>query len=251
MEPLPAVSTRTTLHAAIRGAVVAVAIAVMNITTYGLTLASARLLGPGQFAQFSAVLGVLIVVNVVSLGMQTTAARRVARAAGDADTVSELSTMLLRATRRAAVVVTLGAAAFSPLVGAILELDSSVSSLALAAAAGLLTLMGGAAGVLQGESRWTALSWLYVSMGTARLVCGLAGIWVSRSAAGALIGVAIGASVPAALGWLAARRTPTTIPTHAPPVGADPEQTWTAWERQGYGARSRTAPMRCSPSSPS
>ena len=60
------------------GLLVAAAIAVMNVTTYGLTLAAARLLGPDQFGQFSSLLGVLIVVNVVSLALQATGARRVA-----------------------------------------------------------------------------------------------------------------------------------------------------------------------------
>ena len=64
------------------GAVVAVAIVVMNVATYGLTVAAARLMGPPGFGEFSAVMGILMVLNVLALGLQATGARRMA-VAGD------------------------------------------------------------------------------------------------------------------------------------------------------------------------
>ena len=49
----------------------------MNVTTYAFTILAARLLGPREYGALAAVMGVLLVVNVLSLGLQATGARRV------------------------------------------------------------------------------------------------------------------------------------------------------------------------------
>ena len=54
---------------------------VMNVTTYGFTILAARLLGPAEYGALAAVMGLLLVVNVLSLGLQATGARRVCAAA--------------------------------------------------------------------------------------------------------------------------------------------------------------------------
>ena len=46
-------------------------------TTYAFTILAARLLGPAEYGALAAVMGVLLVVNVLSLGLQATGARRV------------------------------------------------------------------------------------------------------------------------------------------------------------------------------
>ena len=56
--------------------------AVMNVTTYGFTILAARLLGPAEYGALAAVMGLLLVVNVLSLGLQATGARRVSAAPG-------------------------------------------------------------------------------------------------------------------------------------------------------------------------
>ncbi len=206
------------------------AIGVMNLTTYGLTLACARLLGPDEFGQFSSVLGALIVLNVVSLALQATGARRVSTGTGDQTAVAG---RLLAATVRGAAVVTALGAVVTPLVVRGLRLDSVVSALALAVAAGLLTVMGGQAGILQGEQRWGALALVYVTMGTARLVLGGGALLVDRSAAAALVGVAVGALAPVVVGAVALHRSGHW--STRPPVGATPERTWRDWERGGIG----------------
>ena len=72
---------RTTTTKALRdGAAIAVAMAVMNVATYGFTILAARLLGPAEYGALAAVMGLLLVVNVLSLGLQATAARRVSAA---------------------------------------------------------------------------------------------------------------------------------------------------------------------------
>ena len=54
--------------------------AVTNITTYGFVILAARVLGPAEYGALAAVMGVLLVVNVLSLGLQATGARRVSAA---------------------------------------------------------------------------------------------------------------------------------------------------------------------------
>ena len=62
------------------GAAIAVAIGVMNVATYAATLIAARLLGPREYGGFAAITGLLLVVGVLMLGLQTTGARRIAAA---------------------------------------------------------------------------------------------------------------------------------------------------------------------------
>lgn len=207
------------------GVVVAAAIGVMNLTTYGLTLAGARVLGPDQFGQFSSVLGALIVVNVLSLALQATGARRVSTTPGDRHGIEQT---IMRATAIGAVVVLVGSIAMAPLITRGLRLDSIVSALAMAVAAGFLTVMGGQAGILQGEQRWVPLATVYAVMGTARLVAGGLALMVEQSAAAALVGVAVGAAVPVAVGAIALRHPART--QGRPPVGAEPVTSWRGFE---------------------
>ncbi|WP_377642823.1 lipopolysaccharide biosynthesis protein [Oryzobacter terrae] len=210
------------------GAVVAGAIAVMNVTTYGLTLASARVLGPDQFGQFSSVLGALIVVNVVSLALQATGARRVSTTPGDRHRIERT---ILRATAVCALGVTAVTLLATPLVTSGLRLDSPTGAVAMAVAAGFLTLMGGQAGILQGEQRWLHLAAVYAAMGIARLAAGGLALLVDRSAAAALVGVAVGAAVPVVVAGLVLRHPART--RTRPPVGAEPAESWRTWERGG------------------
>ena len=193
------------------GAVVAVAIIVMNVATYGLTLAAARLMGPSGFGQFSAVMGILMVLNVLALGLQATGARRVA-AAGDRGRVEEEIRRAAYGGAAGLGVVTLLAA---PALKVVLDVDSWWTLAALAVAAGCLTLVGALAGLLQGEGRWWPLSAVFVAIGVARLGFGVAALALRPSTASAMIGVAAGTLVPLAIGWFALSRRPTPTPSRA------------------------------------
>ena len=59
-------------------AVIAVAIAVMNVATYGYTIIAAHTIGKDAYGAFSALMGALLVISVLSLGLQATGARRIA-----------------------------------------------------------------------------------------------------------------------------------------------------------------------------
>lgn len=207
---------------------IAGAIGLMNITTYGLTLAAARLLGPREFGQFSAVLGLLILVNVVSLGLQATAARRMAT--GEADP-SGTAARVLRATRTSALGVTLFCVALTPVMVPVLRLESAWTGILTAVTAGFLCAMGGQAGLLQGSQRWVPLALVYSSMGLFRLVFGVGALLVSASTLSAMIGVAAAAVVPALVGHIALRQ-PSTGERSAP-VGAERASSWVRYEKGG------------------
>jgi O-antigen/teichoic acid export membrane protein len=93
-------------------------------------------------------------------------------------------------------------------VDRLLRLDSLTMAVIVALSAVPLTLMGGQAGVLQGERRWAALGAVYVAAGLPRLMLGTALIWWRPEALWALLGVAVGFCAPVVVGWwaLAERR---------------------------------------------
>jgi hypothetical protein len=200
------------------GLTMAAAMAVTNVTTYGLTLLSARALGPAEFGQFSAVLGLLIIVNVLSLGLQATAARRVS---ADPRPGTQIGADITRVTAWSALGVFVLCALLSPAVGHLLGLSSWWSALMMAVAAGFLTLMGGLAGLLQGSQRWNALALVYVTLGVARLCLGATAFLVHSSTAGVMTGVAVAAAFPALVAWWCLRAPDDG--RRARPIGAQPE----------------------------
>lgn len=178
--------------------------AVMNVATYGYTMIAARLLGPRQYGAFWAMMSVLLVISVVSLGLQATAARRVSAHPENAE---QIERVMLRVSLRAA--LTLGAllVLVSPLVNRVMRLDDPL----LAALAGLaavpLTLMGAQAGVLQGERRWLPLGSLFLMAGIPRLLVGTALLLWHASPSVAFAGVLLGSIVPVLVGARVLRRT--------------------------------------------
>jgi O-antigen/teichoic acid export membrane protein len=183
--------------------VIALAMAVMNISTYGFTIIAARDLGPQQYGALAALMGVLLVVNVVSLGLQATAARRVA--AADPQDVLSVEPDVLAATYKSAVGVGVLCLLAVPLIDAVLRLDSWLAAALVAASAVPLTVMGGQAGILQGERRWLPLALVYLGVGVGRLVFGLGFLATTDTATGAMAGVALGAVVPVVIGSAAIR----------------------------------------------
>jgi O-antigen/teichoic acid export membrane protein len=89
----------------------------------------------------------------------------------------------------------------SPLVWQVLRLESIVPALVVAVAAVPLTMVGGQAGILQGERRWLALGVLYLAMGVPRLLFGTLLITAKPDETAAMVGVALGACTSVAVGW--------------------------------------------------
>ncbi len=187
---------------AANGSVLAVAIGVMNIATYGFTIVAARALGPQQYGAFAAVMNLLMVVSVASLALQATAARRIASTPGD---VREIEHGVRRVTLRAALWLGGLLVLAAPLVDVALRLESLLTAALVGLVAVPLTVMGGQAGILQGERRWRPLALLYVAAGVPRLVVGTALILWRPEELTATVGVLIGALAPVVVGWWALR----------------------------------------------
>ena len=184
------------------GLTIAVAIGVMNVATYVSTVLAARLLGPGAYGGFAAVLGLLLVVGVLMLGLQTTGARRVAASPGD---VGEIERALMWVTYRAAWVLAGVCLLLTPVFDSALHLQSTVTAALVALVVWPMTTVGGATGILQGERRWFPLAAVYLSMGLARLAGTLLLVWWPTEAVAAL-SMAIGFAAPALVGWWLLRR---------------------------------------------
>ncbi len=183
---------------------IAVAMGVMNLATYGYTIVAARMLGPGTYGGFAAVMGVLLVVGVLQLGLQATGARRIASAPGD---VSEIEATLVGVTHRAALVLATVCLLLTPVLNQVLRLDNMLTAALVALAAWPMTMMGGQAGILQGERRWYPLAVLYVAAGVPRLLVGTALLAWRPTETMAMLGVAIGFFAPVVVGWAALRRS--------------------------------------------
>ncbi|MBC7279524.1 MAG: polysaccharide biosynthesis protein [Nocardioides sp.] len=211
MTASPISARRRRLSALIRSSgFLAVCIMVTNIATYGFQIIAARILGPSQYGGVASMMSLLLVVGVVQLGMQATASRRVTGTPGQERAIEQT---VLRATYRAAIVVGVVMLVASPLVWRVLRLDSIYPALLVAVCAVPLTIMGGQAGVLQGERRWLSLAMVYLALGIPRLVVTTAAMWIRPTEGAAMAGVALAQFAPAIVGWWVLRR-------RTPPAGA-------------------------------
>jgi O-antigen/teichoic acid export membrane protein len=180
----------------------AVSISVANVATYGFTVLAARVLGPHEYGAVAALLAAILVVGVLQLGLQATAARRVS---AEPEHRAEIEHEIVRVGWRAALGLGLLLLVLSPLVERLLRLDNVVTAVWLAVAAVPLTLMGAQAGILQGERRWSALSLVYLAVGIPRVAVGGAFIAWRPDQTAAIAGVALGAVCPVVVGWWALR----------------------------------------------
>ncbi len=185
------------------GGSIAIAMAIMNVATYGFTMIAARLLGPQAYGAFAGLMATLLVITVLQLGLQATAARRIAAEPGH---VGQIERTILGVTYRAAVALGALLVVLAPLVNLVLRLDSLLTALLLAFVSVPFTVMGGQAGILQGERRWKALSVLYLLSGVPRLVIGTLLLLWHPSSSVALLGTGIGACAPVVAGWWFLRR---------------------------------------------
>jgi O-antigen/teichoic acid export membrane protein len=181
---------------------IAIAMAVMNVGTYAFQMVAARLLGPSEYGAVAGMMALLMVLSVVQLGLQATAARRIAAAPED---VAAIEQTVLTTTWRAAALLGALAVAASPAVWWVLRLDGLLPALLLGLCVVPVTVMGGQAGVLQGERRWLPLSLVYLSVGVPRVLLGGGCLLVSATEASAMIGVLIASWLPVLIGSWALR----------------------------------------------
>ncbi|HEX2892728.1 MAG TPA: polysaccharide biosynthesis protein [Marmoricola sp.] len=182
---------------------IAIAMGVMNVATYGFTMIAARLLGPQTYGALASLLATLLVIGVLQLGLQATAARRIS---AEPQHVAQIEKTVLGVTYRASLLVGVILLLLTPLVNRVLKLDSLGTAALVAVAAVPLTMMGGQAGVLQGERRWWPLAVMYVASGVPRLLIGTGLILWRPDEFAAMVGITVGLLPPVALGWWALRR---------------------------------------------
>lgn len=190
------------------GAGIAVAMGVQNVAAYAFTMVAARRLGPAEYSAVASLMGLLLVVVVLSLGLQATGARKIA---AEPARRTEIEAALMSATYRSALVLGLLCVLITPLITRGLDLDGWQPAVMIGVSAVPLTIVGGQSGVLQGEHRWKQLGAIYLGVGVGRFAIGGVALLISPTALSAMIGVAIAAWVPAivgawALGHLGPRR---------------------------------------------
>jgi O-antigen/teichoic acid export membrane protein len=194
------------------GGIVGAAMLLMNFGTYVFTIAAARLLGPSSFGALSALVGILIIGNVVSNGLQATGARRIAERRSARAGVEH---GVLRLGRFAGLGLFLLLTVTSPVLAEILNIASPLPVVLAGMALAPLTLVGAQLGILQGERRWSALALVYICSGVGRVACGMSAILLRPDVVGAMAGVTAGTVLPAVVGAFAVRRTAATAP-HSP-----------------------------------
>jgi O-antigen/teichoic acid export membrane protein len=182
--------TRTTI-------VVAAGQLAMNGAAYVFSIVAARILIPAEFGVVTALLSLLQMGVVASLGLQAAAARQIAVASASRD---DTISVVLRSTAAASLAVGASAAAVAPLLTWLLHLDSVWPALLGAATLVPLTAMGGYVGIAQGSERWEAVTAIGVANGFGRLLCGAAALAFHPSVGSAMTGVAIGAWAPVLVG---------------------------------------------------
>ena len=184
------------------GGTVALAMLILNVTTYGFTIAAAHILGPDDYGALAAWMNLLLVVTVGALGLQATTARRLSSGQHDLDDVeSQLVRLTLVTSLSLGVVLLL----LTPVINALLQLDDMVMAAVLGLSAVPLTLVGGLAGILQGERRWGAFSAVQICIGAPRLVIGVALLLWRPDPRWGAIAVALALLVPVAVGMWALR----------------------------------------------
>lgn len=184
---------------------IAIAMAVMNIGTYAFQMVAARMLGPSQYGAVASMMALLMVLSVVQLGLQATAARRIS---AEPDDVAAIERTVLLTTWRAALILGLLALAAAPAVWHLLRLDGLAPAILLGLCVVPVTVMGGQAGVLQGERRWLPLSLVYLSVGVPRVLLGGGFLLVSATETSAMLGVLVASWLPVAVGTWALRHRP-------------------------------------------
>ena len=195
-------------------AAVAVALAAANLLGYSFNLLASRRLGPEGYGAVAALLGLVLIGNVVALALQAVVARRATavRSAGSpADASSSghpgpevmVSAWAARLAWRAGAGLLILGLLVAPLVTMWLHLASPLSAVWLALTLLPLTLIGAQLGVLQGCERFHRLAALYAVAAAGKVGGGVIGVVVLDTVSGAMAGTAIGSGVAAAVGgWL-------------------------------------------------
>jgi O-antigen/teichoic acid export membrane protein len=190
---------------------IAVAMMLMNVATYAFTMVAARIIGPVPYGAFFALMNLVMIVSVVMLGLQATAARRIS---ADPGHVAQIERGILRVSSRASLLLGGVLLLSAPLINHLLDLNSVPMAMLIAVAAVPMTMTGAQMGILQGERRWRELAVMYVLAGVPRLVIGLTLILWRPTELMAFLGVALGYFAPFLYGLVVLRQVRESGDTH-------------------------------------
>jgi O-antigen/teichoic acid export membrane protein len=194
-------SARTTRQEIARSTIwVAAALGVAQGFAYLVTVVAARALGPAQFGILAALLGLLLIGNVVALGLQAVIARILV--SSSAAQQKGLAHDGLRNGAVLAIAVLLGTLAISPALVWLLNLPEWWPLLIAASALLPLTWIGAQLGIAQGRESFGRLAAIYAVVGVGRGIGGVAGALLGQSALSALLGILLGTLAGAAAGRL-------------------------------------------------
>lgn len=169
----------------------------MNAAAYVFSLIAARMLIPADFGIVTALLSILQMGVVASLGLQAAAARRIAV---DPEHLPRTVPTVLRSTLVASLAVAAVATMLAPAMTWVLHLESIWPALLCAATLAPLTAMGGFLGIAQGSERWNVVTAIALANGFGRLIGGVVALLADPSVVSAMIGVAVGAWAPVLVG---------------------------------------------------
>jgi O-antigen/teichoic acid export membrane protein len=182
--------------------VVALALGIAQVAAYAVSVVSARALGPDGFGVLAALLGLILIGNVLALGIQAVAARRLVGLAPSERAGAGRS--MLRDGLIGGLGVTVATLVVSPLIVWLLRLDGW-AALALTALAFIpLTWAGAQYGVAQGRESYRRLAATYAVVGLGRGVGGVGGALITGSVIGTMAGLTAGTLVGAIVGRLIA-----------------------------------------------
>lgn len=201
--------------ALLRGtAAVAIGLAIAQGLGYALNLVGARVLGPDTFGAFGALMSLLLIGNVVALGIQAVAARRLVLLPDDER--HGASATVLRQSAAAALAVGLVTALTAPLVSSLLHLPGIWATALVALTLVPLTFAGAEFGVAQGYEANLRLGVVYAVIALGKAGGGIVAALAGGTLASTLTGMAIGSWIAAAVALLALRGL------HAQPARALP-----------------------------
>lgn len=171
---------------------------VSNVINYAFLLVMSQALAPAEFALFAALFGAIYLASALANTVQTSMAATVAVDANG-------GTAAVRAAMRRVTLLALPIAAVTIVVArpaaAFLHSDDLTSVFITGASVWLFLLAAVGYGGLQGSGRFALLGSGLIVAAVGRLVLGLAFLWIGFGVAGALLGVAVGLSLSAALAF--------------------------------------------------
>lgn len=208
------------VSALLRGtAAVAIGLGVAQVLGYGLNLVGARVLGPDTFGAFGALMSLLLIGNVVALGIQAVAARRLVLL--DPQHRSGAAATVLRQAAIAALAVGLVTAATAPLVSWLLHLSGPLAVALVALTLIPLTFAGAEFGVSQGYEEHVRLGLVYAVIALGKAGGGIVAALATGTLLGTLAGMVVGSWLAAAAAMLILRGL--HHPPRSPVPGMIPE----------------------------